>query len=173
MKQRRETVHNRIQSEKFEYGKTVQTIKNFVKLFIIDQGAIDTISNDEWSRKIHAAIVRRNSQNVGKMRSRQDSGSGTIRVKPKTSSSLKRLDSYHLNQLTAKMFESPSKSSRLKRSDCHRASSPKFANTPFQRPKSKNLDKISEIEKDSFCTDSSMVSFCSDQVKSAGLKDGN
>lgn len=59
LKQRRETVHGRIESDGFVYGKTVATIKNFVKLFIIDQGAIDTISNDEWSRKIHAAMVRK------------------------------------------------------------------------------------------------------------------
>lgn len=58
LKQRRETVHGRIDTDAFAYGKTVATIKNFVKLFIIDQGAIDTISKDEWSRKIHAAMVR-------------------------------------------------------------------------------------------------------------------
>lgn len=36
LKQRRETVHNRIDDDKFIYGKTIDTVKNFVKLFIID-----------------------------------------------------------------------------------------------------------------------------------------
>lgn len=59
LKQRRETVHSRIDDDGFVYGKTIDTVKNFVKLFIIDQGAIDTISKDEWSRKITTAIAKK------------------------------------------------------------------------------------------------------------------
>ena len=44
----------------FKFDKTIETIKNFVKLFIIDQGAIDTISKDEWSRKINIALQKQN-----------------------------------------------------------------------------------------------------------------
>lgn len=55
MKQRRETVHARIETNRLKYDKTVETVMNFVKLFIIDQGAIETISRDEWSMKINAA----------------------------------------------------------------------------------------------------------------------
>jgi len=44
----------------FKFDKTIETIKNFVKLFIIDQGAIDTISKDEWSRKINLALQKQN-----------------------------------------------------------------------------------------------------------------
>jgi hypothetical protein len=36
LKQRRETVLGRIDDCKFTYGKTIDTVKNFVKLFIID-----------------------------------------------------------------------------------------------------------------------------------------
>ena len=55
LKARRETVHARIEGSRLKHDKTVETVKNFVKLFIIDQGAIETISRDEWSVKINAA----------------------------------------------------------------------------------------------------------------------
>ena len=114
LKQRRETVHNRIQIDQFKFGKTVETIKNFVKLFIIDQGAIDTISNDEWSRKVHAAIIRaQNKENASRRKS--NPGQFKLDLKNVQNHSLKRLDSIHLNQLTARMLESPS---RFKRSHC-------------------------------------------------------
>jgi len=60
LKQRRETVIGRIENAHLQTDKTVDTIKNFIKLFIINQGSIDSISNDEWSRKINAAILRQN-----------------------------------------------------------------------------------------------------------------
>jgi len=37
----------------------MDSIKNFIKLFIIDTGAVETISKDEWSRKINLAIKKR------------------------------------------------------------------------------------------------------------------
>ncbi len=49
---------SRIEADFMNTDKAVETIKNFVKLFIINQGSLDTISNDEWSRKINAAIIR-------------------------------------------------------------------------------------------------------------------
>ena len=60
IKQRRDTVIQRIDRDWMQVDKTVDTVKNFVKLFIINQGALDTISNDEWSRKINQAIIRGN-----------------------------------------------------------------------------------------------------------------
>ena len=59
LKQRRETVHGRIEDQYLKYDQTVNMIKNFVKLFIIDKGAVDTISQDEWSKKIKTAIYKR------------------------------------------------------------------------------------------------------------------
>lgn len=106
LKQRRETVHGRIEDDGFTYGKTVATIKNFVKLFIIDQGAIDTISNDEWSRKIHAAMVRKDHQERVARGEKVDEfdlvsdvylPSDTKTVQNADQFSLKRLDSFHLN----------------------------------------------------------------------------
>lgn len=114
--------------------------------------------------------------------------------------SLKRLDSFHLNQLTAKVFESPQKiclsgkraSGQLNGSSFNlnqgsASPSPKFAvssffgnqsspskfseNSPVRICKRANvLDKISE--KDSFCTDASMVSFCSDDLSRSKKKRG-
>jgi hypothetical protein len=54
LKQRRETMHSRIAHN--HYSCVEDTIHNFIKLFIIDQGAIDTLSKDEWSHKIANAI---------------------------------------------------------------------------------------------------------------------
>jgi hypothetical protein len=56
LKQRRETVHSRIDQYCYDPDKTVETVRNFIKLFIIDHGAMDTLSRDEWSRKIANAI---------------------------------------------------------------------------------------------------------------------
>lgn len=78
---------------------------NFVKLFIIDQGAIETLSRDEWSVKINAAKEKaeceeRKKLPVGK-RYTQNPTEDVYNQK----FSLRRLDSLHLNQLTAKAFE--------------------------------------------------------------------
>lgn len=54
--QRRETMHKRIDQNWINKDTTMENIKNFIKLFIIDKGSIDTISKDEWSRKINFAI---------------------------------------------------------------------------------------------------------------------
>ena len=120
LKQRRDTVVGRIEADWLNNDKVLETIKNFVKLFIINQGSIDTISNDEWSRKINAAIIR------SEHKTRIAQGE-KIRMKDKVAdfydkpskeetqencNCLKRLDSYHLNQLTAKVFESPVKTGR-------------------------------------------------------------
>ena len=64
LKQRRETMRNRIDNNWLQFDSTVDNIKNFIKLFIIDKGAIfenlflfwgaiDTVSKDEWARKIN------------------------------------------------------------------------------------------------------------------------
>ena len=37
----------------------VNMVKNFVKLFMIDEGAVETITNDEWSKKIDRAIQKK------------------------------------------------------------------------------------------------------------------
>ena len=92
-----------------KYDKTIETIKNFIKLFIIDQGAIETISKDEWSRKINLALQQQ------EIRERQAKGEKIKAyeqleqpdVAQENRYSLRRLDSFHLNQLTAKAFESP------------------------------------------------------------------
>jgi hypothetical protein len=107
LKQRRETVHNRIDDDKFIYGKTIDTVKNFVKLFIIDQGAIDTISKDEWSRKITTAIAKQELQEKKERGEKVTSNDMEIaeclmpadRASAKNDGafSLKRLDSFHLN----------------------------------------------------------------------------
>jgi hypothetical protein len=60
LKARRETIHERINNDYMKHEKIIDTVKNFIKLFIIDNGAIDTISRDEWSRKINQAIIRQN-----------------------------------------------------------------------------------------------------------------
>jgi hypothetical protein len=49
----------RIEEGMNDLDKTLETVKNFVKLFIIDKGAIDTISKDEWARKISFCILKR------------------------------------------------------------------------------------------------------------------
>ena len=49
----------RIEENGIKTDKILDTIKNFVKLFIIDTGAVETISKDEWSRKINLAIKKR------------------------------------------------------------------------------------------------------------------
>jgi hypothetical protein len=36
LKQRRETVHSRIEANSMSFDKTVDTVRNFIKLFIID-----------------------------------------------------------------------------------------------------------------------------------------
>ena len=48
----------RIEEGMNDLDKTLETVKNFVKLFIIDKGAIDTISKDEWARKISFCILK-------------------------------------------------------------------------------------------------------------------
>jgi hypothetical protein len=42
-----------------DLDNTLDTVKNFVKLFIIDKGAIDTISRDEWARKINFCVMKK------------------------------------------------------------------------------------------------------------------
>lgn len=46
VKQRRETVLQRIEQDRLNPDKVEDTIKNYIKLFIISRGALDSISND-------------------------------------------------------------------------------------------------------------------------------
>jgi hypothetical protein len=58
VKSRRDTVAERIESQLMDYEKMVDMVKNFVKLFMIDEGAVESITNDEWSKKIDRAIQK-------------------------------------------------------------------------------------------------------------------
>jgi len=176
-----------------KFDKTIETIKNFVKLFIIDQGAIDTISKDEWSRKINIALQKQNILDrkakgekikVNEELEKPDGNEGN-------KYSLRRLDSFHLNQLTSKAFDgrnkkrlqglnsgisplqppnsliispnSPSKAA----AENSESSSP----TPIRQFGKLKLEAIDET--DSFCTDSSYVNsaLCSaNLLQSAKLK---
>lgn len=53
---RREAMLQRIDENWLNHDTTLENIKNFIKLFIIDKGSIETISKDEWSKKINFAI---------------------------------------------------------------------------------------------------------------------
>lgn len=92
-----------------------------------------------------------------------------------------------MNQLTAKLFESPVKSAQLRRSGTkglnfgknnsqsplkipEASFSPSKYESPIRKLGKAKLEKISE--KDSFCTDASMVSFCSDDLHSSKKKRG-
>lgn len=59
LKLRREVIQKRILENGIKTDRILDTIKNFVKLFIMDQGALENISKDEWSRKINLAIKKR------------------------------------------------------------------------------------------------------------------
>lgn len=58
LKSRRETVHKRIDGIKLQEGKAYETVRNFIKLFLLDKGAIDTISRDETARKVDLILKR-------------------------------------------------------------------------------------------------------------------
>jgi hypothetical protein len=58
VKSRRDIVAERIESQLMDYEKMVDMVKNFVKLFMIDEGAVESITNDEWSKKIDRAIQK-------------------------------------------------------------------------------------------------------------------
>ena len=55
-KQRRKTMHERISRQHLCFNRYDCMMKDFIKLFIIDQGAIENMSNDEWQMKIEKAI---------------------------------------------------------------------------------------------------------------------
>jgi len=59
LKARRETLISRIQGDSLSHERVEETLKNFLKLFIINKGQLETISKDEWSRKINAALIQR------------------------------------------------------------------------------------------------------------------
>ena len=65
LKQRRETIIGRIDETKYDNDRVKETIKNFMKLFIIDKGAADTLSRDEWSRKVSFAVRSRELKKAG------------------------------------------------------------------------------------------------------------
>lgn len=56
VRSRREVIARRIENQLLKLDQTVNMVKNFVKLFIIDQGAVESVTNDEWSKKIQRAI---------------------------------------------------------------------------------------------------------------------
>ena len=53
---RREVISDRINNA--HYTEALETVKNFIKLFIIDKGALFTLSKDECSRKISVALMK-------------------------------------------------------------------------------------------------------------------
>ena len=59
IKARRETVTRRIENQLMDYDQMVNMVKNFVKLFMIDQGAVESITTTEWSDKIDRGIQQR------------------------------------------------------------------------------------------------------------------
>ena len=59
IKARRETVTRRIENQLMDYDQMVNMVKNFVKLFMIDQGAVESITTTEWSDKINRGIQQR------------------------------------------------------------------------------------------------------------------
>lgn len=148
LKQRRETVHGRIEGQYLQYDQTISMIKNFVKLFIIDQGAVDTLSEDEWSKKIKAAIYKRE---LDERMSKGEKISMANQAIPQNEKSgdegLRRLDSVHLNKLTSLAFKGKTESDKQE-TETEEIS-------PIGKFKEMNLEAIDEI--DSFCTDSSYV----------------
>ena len=56
LKQRRETVVGRLEKQYLNHSETENMCRNFVKLFLIDQGAIESMVTDEWSKKITRGI---------------------------------------------------------------------------------------------------------------------
>lgn len=95
-------MHDRIEANQLNFDKTVDTIRNFVKLFIIDQGAVDTLSKDEWSRKIANAIHWQNIKD--RILKGEKVDIKEMEVSEVTEEGLRRLDSVHLNKLTSKAF---------------------------------------------------------------------
>lgn len=77
----------------------METVKNFVKLFIIDKGAIDTISKDEWARKISFCIMKKEFEEKKARGEKVNSMElqGMFQLKTQESLGLRRLDSLHLN----------------------------------------------------------------------------
>ena len=152
------------------FDKTNECVRNFVKLFIIDRGAIDTMSKDETSRKIAIALQkkelderRRNGEKIT-MKEKNDIISGTSMSGKCGDYNLRRLDSMHLNALTSKAFKkkdrpqsSPTKIKRI--ADDEDLDSPLMSQysspSPLKNGRRLDLDAISE--KDSLCTDSSFI----------------
>jgi len=54
LKNRREIITKRI--EEAHYTEAVDIAKNFIKLFIIDRAALDSISKDDCSKKVNESI---------------------------------------------------------------------------------------------------------------------
>lgn len=165
VKQRRETLLKRIQDDYLNPDRTNETIKNFIKLFIINMCAVDSISNDEWSRKINKEMVRRKHKeakeagiNIGVKDQINDLYLKiTTEDKETNPLSLKRLDSFHLNELTKRNFESPLKRSSICNSNFtpspRKSCSPQKSihGSPGKDQTKCKLEAISEA--DSFCTD--------------------
>ena len=55
---RTEFIH-RLEGQYLKYDETVEMMKNFVKLFVIDEGAVQSVSTDQWSKKINRALQNR------------------------------------------------------------------------------------------------------------------
>lgn len=106
---RREAMLQRIDENWLNHDTILENIKNFIKLFIIDKGSIETISKDEWSKKINFAIKQqliKEKEQKGHVFSKGELHS-LLFTSDNDNTTLKRLDSFHLNQLTKKIFETP------------------------------------------------------------------
>jgi hypothetical protein len=56
LKQRRNMVVGRLEKQYLDYDQTELMCKNFIKLFVIDQGAVESMVSDEWSKKVARGI---------------------------------------------------------------------------------------------------------------------
>lgn len=107
VKQRRETVLQRIDQDRLNPDKVEDTIKNYIKLFIISRGALDSISNDRWSRKVQLELIKHGHKEriaIGEKVTLDEQIQDLYDKATKTESKehptcLKRLDSLHLEEL--------------------------------------------------------------------------
>jgi len=98
--QKRELLVNKIESQKFDLAKTDQNIHSFIKLFILDESAKDSIVKEEQAAKIV-------SKSMADMRGLASLTAAAQIEQESQVYGIKRLDSNHLNQLTQKELEKP------------------------------------------------------------------
>lgn len=56
LKQRRDVIVERLEKQYLNYNETENMCKNFIKLFVIDQGAVESMVTDEWTKKVSRGI---------------------------------------------------------------------------------------------------------------------